>query len=53
MAFGGGLDIAVHNHISIRPGQIDYLYTHFSNSFTNQNNQNNSFRYAGGVVFTF
>jgi len=52
MAFGGGLDIAIHKNISIRPGQIDYLYTHFSNPLTNQNNQN-SFRYAGGVVFTF
>jgi hypothetical protein len=36
----------------IRPVQVDYLYTHFTNDFTNQNNQNSS-RYSAGIVFNF
>jgi opacity protein-like surface antigen len=52
MAFGGGLDIMVHKNIAFRPVQVDYLYTHFTNNFTNQNNQN-SFRYSAGIVFNF
>ena len=52
MAFGGGVDIPINKTISIRPAQIDYLLTRFNNPFTGPNNQNN-FRYSGGIVFTF
>jgi hypothetical protein len=52
MAFGGGLDIAVNRSVAIRVGEFDYVVTRFTNIFTNTNNQNN-FRYLGGVVFTF
>jgi hypothetical protein len=52
MAFGGGVDIMIHRNIAFRPVQFDYLYTHFTNDFTNQNNQN-SFRYSAGLVFNF
>jgi hypothetical protein len=51
MTFGGGVDIPLNNHISIRPGEFDYLLTRFSNAFTN-GNQNN-FRYSAGVNFGF
>jgi hypothetical protein len=52
MAFGGGLDISVSQRISIRPIEIDYLLTRYTNPLTSTNNQNN-FRYLGGVVFKF
>ena len=52
MAFGGGLDIAVNKHVALRPVELDYLLTRFTNIWTNTNNQNN-FRYLGGIVFTF
>jgi outer membrane protein with beta-barrel domain len=51
MAFGGGVDIPINRTISIRPGEVDYLLTRFSNPFTN-GNQNN-FRYSAGIIFSF
>ena len=47
---GAGLDIAVSPRFSIRPIEISYLYTDFSNKLSN--NQN-SWRYLGGVVLNF
>lgn len=52
MDFGGGVDIPVGKHFAIRPVQVDYLLTRFSNPFTGANNQNN-FRYSAGIVFAF
>jgi hypothetical protein len=52
MAIGGGLDISVSTHVSLRPGEIDYVLSRYSNPLTSTNNQNN-FRYCGGVVFKF
>jgi hypothetical protein len=52
MAFGGGLDFHVNKNFSIRPLEIDYVLTRYTNPFTNTNNQNN-FRYTAGVVFRF
>jgi hypothetical protein len=52
MAIGGGLDISVSTHISLRPGEVDYVLSRYSNPLTSTNNQNN-FRYCGGVVFKF
>ena len=49
-AAGLGLDIALSRRFSIRPFEVDYLYTNFSSVLTaNQN----SWRYLGGVVLTF
>jgi hypothetical protein len=50
--FGGGVDIPVNHSgsISIRPGEVDYLYTRFNNSTTSAQS---SFRYKGGIVFNF
>jgi hypothetical protein len=50
MAFGGGLDVKVSKNIAIRPIELDYLLTRYTNPFTQTNNQNN-FRYVAGVVF--
>jgi outer membrane immunogenic protein len=52
LALGGGLDISIAKHLSIRPGEIDYVLSRYSNPLTSTNNQNN-FRYCGGVVFKF
>jgi len=49
MAFGGGLDIPVSRRVSIRPAQMDYLYTNFSNIFIAKHQSN--FRYQAGIVF--
>lgn len=52
MAFGGGVDIPINKRIAVRPAEIDYLLTRFSNPFTQTNNQN-TFRYSAGVLFSF
>jgi hypothetical protein len=52
LSTGGGFDVYVSEHIAIRPAQIDYLMTRFTNPFSGTNNQNN-FRYQAGIVFTF
>ena len=52
MAIGGGVDVNVHSHIALRLGEMDWILTRFTNPLTSTNNQN-SFRYSGGVVFTF
>ena len=52
MAFGGGLDIKVSKSIAIRPVEIDWILTRYTNPFTLTNNQNN-FRYVAGVVYYF
>ena len=53
MALGGGLDVRVSNHLAIRLGQADFLYTrHDTTGFGGVGHQNN-FRYSGGLVFWF
>jgi hypothetical protein len=49
---GGGVDIPLGKHFAIRPAEVDYLMTRFSNVFTGTSNQGN-FRYSAGVVFAF
>src|SRR5215469_1542282 len=50
---GGGIDIPINDKVSIRPAELDYLLTRFGNFFTQANANQNSFRYAAGVVFNF
>ena len=52
MAIGGGIDIRVSHGFSIRPVELDYVLSRYTNPLTSTNNQNN-FRYSGGVVFHF
>jgi hypothetical protein len=52
LAAGGGVDISISKRISIRPVEVDYILSRYSNPLTNTSNQNN-FRYCGGVVFKF
>lgn len=46
-AFGGGVDLKVVHHFSIRLVQVDYLFTHFT-GFTQ-----NNVRVSSGFVFRF
>jgi len=52
MAIGGGLDVAATKHVSFRLAEVDYVLTRYTNPLTQTNNQNN-FRYVGGIIFTF
>jgi hypothetical protein len=52
MAFGGGFDIAITDHVAIRPIQFDYFLTRYEWKPIGINNQSN-FRYQAGVVFAF
>ena len=50
---GVGLDIHINRTISIRPVEIGYLLTRFSNPFSRGAVSENSFRYIGGATFNF
>ena len=50
---GGGLDFPINHTISIRPAELDYVLTRFGNFFTQENANQNNFRYSAGVVFNF
>jgi hypothetical protein len=52
MAVGGGVDLNLSKLLAVRLGEVDYVLTRFTNPFTNTNNQNN-YRYVGGIVFKF
>jgi OmpA family len=51
MALGGGLDIPVNHVVSIRPVEVDYLFTQFSAN--NIKATQNNFRYFAGIDLTF
>ena len=60
MAFGGGVDIGLSRHFAIRAAQIDFIRTNFnsldavtSGLAPSTSNNQNSFRYSGGVVWRF
>jgi hypothetical protein len=52
LAAGGGVDVSVSHRLAIRVGEFDYVLTRYTNPLTSTNNQNN-FRYTGGVVLKF
>lgn len=50
MAFGGGLDVRVTNHVAIKPVQVEYVYTRL-NSNSGFGSYQNDIRYSAGIVF--
>lgn len=52
MAFGGGIDLPITEHIGLRVAQLDYFMTRYEWKPLGINNQSN-FRYQGGLVFVF
>lgn len=55
MAFGGGVDVKLNDHLLLRAGQVDYLFTKhdFSEGVPGIATHQNNFRASVGVVFTF
>ena len=45
MAFGGGADLTLTRHVSLRAVQVDYLYTHFGGA------SQNNYRIQSGIVW--
>ncbi len=52
MALGGGVDLHLHSHLSIRLVQADYLLTRFASVAGNTETQNDA-RISAGLVFRF
>ncbi len=50
MTAGGGLDVKLSHHLSLRAVQADYFLTRFNNSL---NDRQNNFRIGAGIVFRF
>jgi hypothetical protein len=50
MTAGGGIDLKVSRHVSIRPVQAEYFLTKISDGL---NNRQNNFRFGAGIVFRF
>jgi hypothetical protein len=47
MDYGGGIDLKVAKHVSIRPVEVDYLFSRFSTN--NVSAQQNAFKYFAGI----
>ena len=50
MEYGGGLDIALSQHVQLRPVEVDYLFTSVS-AFGSHSTHWNNFKYVGGLNF--
>jgi opacity protein-like surface antigen len=50
MTLGGGLDVAISRHFALRPVQLEYFRTGFSNGL---NGSQNNLRFTTGVVLRF
>src|SRR5271169_1610457 len=50
MTAGGGIDLKVSRHVSVRPVQAEYFMTKIPDGLTNRQN---NFRFGAGVVFPF
>lgn len=53
MTAGGGLDIRISKHVSLRPIQVEYFLTRLPNLHTFNDNTQNNIRYSAGVNFMF
>lgn len=53
MTAGGGLDLRLHRHISVRIIQAEYLMTRFNDLSTGSTGTQNDMRLSSGLVFRF
>jgi len=53
MTAGGGVDVKVSKHVSVRPVQLEYLMTRLGRFRADNDNTQNNLRYSAGVNFTF
>ena len=52
-AIGGGIDVPVTAHFTVKPFQVEYLMTQIPSSTSNTSYLQNGLRYSAGVVFSF
>jgi hypothetical protein len=52
-ALGGGIDIKMTQHISVKPIQLEYLMTQDPSPFSDLPHTQNNLRYSAGVLFRF
>jgi opacity protein-like surface antigen len=50
MTAGGGVDFKISEHFAVRPVQVEYFRTNFTDG---ANNRQNNFRYSAGIIFLF
>jgi len=50
MTAGGGIDVKVSKHVSVRPVQAEYFMTKLPDGL---NNRQNNFRFGTGIIFRF
>jgi hypothetical protein len=50
MTAGGGIDVKISKHFSIRPVQAEYFLTKIPDGLINRQN---NFRFGAGIVFRF
>jgi hypothetical protein len=57
MALGGGLDLRLSHHFTLRPVQVDYVLTRLQDfgqtGDPSQNRNQHNVRYAAGIMFNF
>ena len=53
MTAGGGIDVRMSRHISLRPVQAEYMMTRFANPITGASNTQNDLRLSAGLLFRF
>jgi outer membrane protein with beta-barrel domain len=49
LSVGGGIDIKIARHFSIRPAEVSYTYTQFT-ALSGTTNQQNGISYSAGIV---
>ncbi|MGA2095798.1 MAG: outer membrane beta-barrel protein [Candidatus Acidiferrum sp.] len=50
MTLGGGLDVRLNRHFTVRAAQVDYFFTHFDNGV---NDHQNNLRVTTGLSYRF
>ncbi len=53
MLVGGGVDIRLAHHVSVRPAEVDYWLTRLRDPFAANARTQNSLRYSAGIIFKF
>jgi opacity protein-like surface antigen len=53
LAFGGGIDIPLSEHVAFKLVNGDYLLTHFGDEFSNGHQSQRNFRVQTGIQFRF
>ena len=53
LAFGGGIDIPLSEHVAFKLVNGDFVLTRFGNNFTNGHQNQSNFRFQTGIQFRF